>query len=1163
MRITRQTPHGEHESAVTAHDERDPVERLAEDFLERLRRGERPAVEQYVERHPDLADRIRELFSALVLVEDAKPRTIDAVDRFAESPRVRDGQPVERLGDYRIVREIGRGGMGVVYEAEQESLGRRVALKILAPWAAGSGQTILRFHREARSAAQLHHANIVPVYAVGEHEGLHYYAMQLIAGLGLDQVLEEVKRLRRRSEARRVSPDDTKASVTELVATLVQPNVSSGALAAAGEARSVPPSSSAPDSPNSPIGLLGPSEETPASDLIGSYCRSVAQIGVQAAAALEYAHGQGMLHRDIKPSNLLLDAQGTIWVTDFGLAKATEDDDLTRTGDVVGTLRYMAPERFKGRCDARADTYAVGLTLYELLALRPAFEAADRHGLIHRITQSEPSPLRKIEPQIPRDLETIVHKAIEKDPADRYASAGRLADDLRRWLEHQPIQARPSGPVERLAKWSRRNPALAWLTLVSILTALVLLVTVSVGYVHVARALQRERQTSYFQRIALAERAWSSHDVGRAEQWLDACVPDFRGWEWHYLKRLCHANLLDLRVHQGLQPSPVAFSPDGATFAAAGDSGVITLRDSQTGRVLQSLRGHSQGVHGVAYSPDGRRLASAGQDRTIRVWDLETGRTVLASEPYVAEVLCVAFSPDGSQLALGCGTYWELVGPPRGPGALAIRDARTGQTTFHLAGLAGSVHRVAFAPDGTRLAVAGGDGQVTIRDTRTGVLIRRLAGHSDVVMGVCYSPDGRTLASAGLDGTLRLWDSAQGTPLAVIRETGERFLDLGFSPDGRRLAAGGRSWVVSVWDAAAGTRLQTYRGQDREVTGVAFSPDGRRLASAGYGGLVLVWDAARSQDALTIHESCGPAPALRVALDPTGRRIAVVSEEGLVCLRDAATGAAIGSMALADPGGPHAAVAFSPDGTRLAVGDGDSGKVAVCDARDGRTLETLPGHSDRVNALAFAPDGRRLATGDREGTVRVWDLTERAHRLRFVLRTRWLAVTSLAFAPDGRALAAGYGDVKAIALAGRATIWDMKKGTVLRELRGHRGGVSDVAYSPDGQRLATASWDRTVRVWNPTSGAVLHTLEIRGLLVWAVAFSPDGLRLVAADNIGRMIFWDAASGQEVLTVRGHSDRIYDLAFSADGRLLASASRDGSVRVWDATPLDTARSTSSR
>ncbi len=331
--------------------------------------------------------------------EDRRNRDRDEAQSFVDEPRMEarraearawsSTRPCPEIEGFRIIREIGRGGMGVVYEAEEQNLSRRVAVKILPANTLEDRHQIRRFEREAKAAGRLHHTNIVPVFGVGQSQGNHYYVMQYIDGRGLDVVIDE--------------------------------------LAAH-------------------------------SDFGRAYFHSVARIGLQAAEALEYANRQGVLHRDIKPSNLLLDGRGNVWVADFGLALTTDADDLTQSGQVLGTFRYMAPERFRGQCDVRADVYSLGLTLYELVALRAAFGETDRFELIERIQREEPARLRRLNGRIPRDLETVIHKAIAHEPAQRYATAAALADDLRRFLRDEPVLARRIGPVRRASKWAKRHP---------------------------------------------------------------------------------------------------------------------------------------------------------------------------------------------------------------------------------------------------------------------------------------------------------------------------------------------------------------------------------------------------------------------------------------------------------------------------------------------------------------------------------------------------------------------------------------------------------------------------------------------------------------------------------------------------------------------------------
>ena len=481
--------------APSKHD-RNPVDLLAEEFVRRVRAGRAPTIAAYVAKYPQYAKEIQDVFPAVLALEQLgghEDRERKVAQRSSGMARVG-----KSLGDFRIVRQIGRGGMGIVYEAEQQSLKRTVALKLLPPDPSDKVRQNQRFRREAEAAARLHHTNIVPVFGIGHSEGVQYLVMQYIDGVGLDEVLVELQRLT--CEQRNIHKADQVG-----IQTVSAISKATTAALRLRDGHFSPPSPTASDDR---IGqTMAALDEVPTveyarsqlggtthgddqatefrgRDILGPrYWRSVAQVGAQVADALDHAHQHGVLHRDIKPSNLLFDRDGIVWVTDFGLAKHEDHDNVTRTGDVVGTLRYMAPEQFDGSNDARSDIYALGLTLYELLTLQPAFEETQYGALIQRKQQSDPVSLRSRAPTVPRDLETIVLKACARDAAHRYPHAGLLAADLRRFLDDRPVLARPVTLPERLWRWACRNPAVATLSsLTAVLLILVAVVSLAANY---------------------------------------------------------------------------------------------------------------------------------------------------------------------------------------------------------------------------------------------------------------------------------------------------------------------------------------------------------------------------------------------------------------------------------------------------------------------------------------------------------------------------------------------------------------------------------------------------------------------------------------------------------------------------------------------------------
>jgi serine/threonine protein kinase len=467
--------------------DRDELDALAEDFLARQRRGESPSVEQYASGHPELAEEIRELFPAMEAMERLKARG----ERTSGGQASLGPVKLDRLGDFRIIREIGRGGMGIVFEAEQESLSRRVALKVLPRQALLERRHLARFKREARLASRLHHTNIVQVYGVGEQDGFHYYVMQYVRGVGLDKLVERLGRGLGQNgdgQVHETPAAETMGPIGRIGPMTGQVHETPGAKAGAAAGDSLLEQvwssltgQAGGDAGHSPLGDA-------------QYYRRVAGVGVQAAEALAYAHEQGTLHRDVKPANVLVDDRGVVWVTDFGLARAANGPDVTQPGDLTGTLRYLPPERLRGQVDARGDVYGLGLTLYELITGRAGHDESDRSALIRAISETSPPAPRRINPAVPRDLETIVLKAVAREPDGRYASAGALADDLRRFIEDRPIFARRVGPAERLWRWCRRNRAVAALSAATMMLVVAVALVASVGYVRTRAALMGESE---------------------------------------------------------------------------------------------------------------------------------------------------------------------------------------------------------------------------------------------------------------------------------------------------------------------------------------------------------------------------------------------------------------------------------------------------------------------------------------------------------------------------------------------------------------------------------------------------------------------------------------------------------------------------------------------
>jgi serine/threonine protein kinase/tetratricopeptide (TPR) repeat protein/WD40 repeat protein len=853
------------------------LERLAEEFVERHRQGERPALSEYADRHPDLAAEIQDLFPALVRIEHFKPATGDLTGAYVPSSDAAEDHTPERLGEYRILRQVGSGGMGVVYEAEQESLGRHVALKVLPRQALLKATYLEWFRREAKAAAKLHHTNIVPVFGVGECDGAHYYAMQFIHGEGLDRVLCDLRRLRAAGGAPTTAAPPLEASMAQSLLT--------GRFAApAATPAEEPAASPAPSSPTSAEATHG-SSTLSAGGSEAHYYRGIARVAVQVADALSYAHRQGILHRDIKPSNLLLDQQGTVWVTDFGLAKAEGADDLTQTGDIVGTVRFMAPERFDGRSLPQSDVYGLGVTLYELLTLRPAFEDTNKARLVNKVLHEPPPQPRKVDPHIPRDLETVVLKCLAKDPAERYATAEALAEDLRRFLADRPIKARRVSDAERLWRWCRRNPGVA-----TLLAAVALLVTVSaVGGVILSwrlnGALGQAREAEFEGKQKLFQSYVSGADAkrmsGRAGQRFGTLSQIREALALSKEIGLSETDKLTLRniaiaalclpdMEPGLewsadpaQPLPAALDPE-------------LRRRVLAEYALDRLPPPAHMLLGLSwYSPDGRFVAVGVKPyiygkrewTSARVWRIDGPAPVpLLDDPEGPNYDTTAFRPDSKQVAFG-----------HVDGTVNVYDTESGKELRRLGPLPGAINYLAYHPWLPRLAASTGR-EVSRWDTETAQRVLRVRPPGGTG-ALAWHPHGHRLATQA-SGHIQLLGADTGQTLTqLLRLThvgGDR---VAFDHAGNCLATRGFEDVLRLRDAVTGRELLTLPGSPELIFGSDDRWLGFRRAGDKYQALRL----AGGQELRVWHRPTpqGPPRFDDLALHPHGRLLAVTTRTGL------------------------------------------------------------------------------------------------------------------------------------------------------------------------------------------------------------------------------------------------------------------------------------------
>jgi WD40 repeat protein len=900
-------------------------------------------------------------------------------------------------------------------------------------------------------------------------------------------------------------------------------------------------------------------------------------MGAQVAAALDYAHNQGALHRDVKPSNLLLDARGTVWVTDFGLAKAEGDDELTRPGDIVGTLRYMAPERIHGRSDPRSDVYGLGVTLYELLTLRPAFTGPSRPRLIEQVTHEDPPRPRRIDRSVPRDLETIVLKAIEKEPGRRYQTAAELAEDLRRFLAGEPVRARRVGVWERGVKWVKRRPALAALLAVSAAAALSLTVGALAHNAQLGVALQkaeanlekarlaeeqaRRAEQGKTRQLAIAylreaQARRNSGLVGRRFESLEALkkapqlfrdLDEFDEQRTLELRNEAIACLLlaDLKPGKAWAPGPgwshpVAFDPRLQTYAVRASwadlpeksnvrPGELSVRRVADDQEVAPLPGFGVRAVWAEFSPDGRYLAAHYEQgpRHNYVWDLSRREAVL-KVPQAGYRSYPAFSPDSRLAAL-----------PRSDHSIRIYELPSGAVWKDLPP-GPPVYRVHFHPDGRRLAVLSGS-TVQLRDLSDGKELATFK-HPDHVYTLAWRDDGKVFATGCRDADIYLWDVAN--PAQQLRALKGHFgavVQLRFSHAGDLLLSDSWDSTMRLWDTGSGQQLVSTAGGRSDDH--QFSPDDR--------GLDYGWQVAAGRECRTFH---GQKKPTRAAVSPNGRLLASVCADG-VQLWDLAANREGDKLLGALPHSASLSVHFDPnDGSLITahpkmglqrwpvVAGPEAGDLTVGPPQSLGSSARAPFHSNDPD-FALSPDGRTVAYCPHPGQALLFDLEGRGRKLVIESpRLRSLSFSS----PDGRWLATGNWQGRGL------RVWDARTGRPACppfELGEPEAGSAWSAFSPDGKWLVTGTFAEYC-FWEVGTWQKKYALprENAGRSHALIVFAPDSKTVALLHGVSEVRLVEPETGRQFARLPAAGA---PFCFSPDGsQLVTAAGRDGAFQVWD-------------